>query len=153
MLSMTAETASDYIGLKTAQEQLRITKENLRLQQDIYQTVKEKYDNGLADDAALNQAEFAVQTTKALLPALEQQEESYKNALAVLLGVLPGSLTGLDDDGDNLIGRPFFFHVENLYNFPLAAVAQPSRRADGGKCADCQKRGDRIRRWRNCFRT
>lgn len=78
MLSMTAETASDYIGLKTAQEQLRITKENLRLQQDIYQTVKEKYDNGLADDAALNQAEFAVQTTKALLPALEQQEESYK---------------------------------------------------------------------------
>ena len=122
MLSMTAETASDYIGLKTAQEQLRITKENLRLQQDIYQTVKEKYDNGLADDAALNQAEFAVQTTKALLPALEQQEESYKNALAVLLGVLPGSLTGLDDDGDNLIGRPFFFHVKNLYNFPLAAV-------------------------------
>ena len=63
-----------------------------------------------------------MQTTKALLPALEQQEESYKNALAVLLGVLPGSLTGLDDDGDNLIGRPFFFHVENLYNFPLAAV-------------------------------
>mgnify|MGYP002147432206 CR=1 FL=1 len=32
--------------MKTAQEQLRITKENLRLQQDIYQTVKEKYDNG-----------------------------------------------------------------------------------------------------------
>ncbi len=122
MLSMTAEVANDYIGLRTAQEQLRITKENLRLQQDIYQTVKEKYDNGLADDAALNQAEFAVQTTKALLPALEQQEESYKNALAVLLGELPGSLPELEKDKNNLIGRSFFFHVDNLYNYPVSSV-------------------------------
>lgn len=93
------------------------------MQQDIYQTVKEKYDNGLADDAALNQAEFAVQTTKALLPALEQQEESYKNALAVLLGVLPGSLTGLDDDGDNLIGRPFFSMLKICIIFRLRRCA------------------------------
>ncbi len=122
MLSITGETASDYIALKTVQEQQRITKENLRLQQDIYQTVKEKYDNGLVDASALNQAEFAVQTTKALLPALEQQEESYKNALAVLLGVLPGSLKELERNQNNLVRRRLFFPVDKLYHFPLAAI-------------------------------
>lgn len=122
MLSMTAEVSSDYIGLRTVQEQLRITKENLRLQQEIYQTVKGKYDNGLADTAALNQAEYAVQTTKALLPALEQQEEAYKNALAVLTGELPGSVSGLERPRRGLIGKPFVFRVENLYNYPLNAV-------------------------------
>lgn len=122
LLAMTAEVSSDYVGLRTAQEQLRITRENLRLQQEIYQTVKAKYDNGLADLAALNQAEFAVQTTKSLLPAFEQQEEAYRNALAVLLGVLPGEIYGLDDAAKNIVERPFKFNVENLYNYPVDAV-------------------------------
>lgn len=121
-LTMTAEIANDYIGLRTVQEQLRITKENLRLQQDIYRTVKEKYDNGLADESALNQAEYAVQMTKAQLPALEQQEESYKNALAVLLGQLPGTLNGLTPKKNNIVRRPFVFRVENLYNYPVSVV-------------------------------
>ncbi len=121
-LTMTAEVANDYIGLRTVQEQLRITKENLRLQQDIYRTVKEKYDNGLADESALNQAEYAVQTTKAQLPALERQEESYKNALAVLLGQLLGTLNGLETPKNSIVRRPFVFRVENLYNYPVSVV-------------------------------
>ena len=119
---MTAEVSSDYIGLRTVQEQLRITKENLRLQQEIYQTVKGKYDNGLADTAALNQAEYAVQTTKAALPALEQQEEAYKKCARRFDRRTAGKRFRLERPRRGLIGKPFVFRVENLYNYPLNAV-------------------------------
>ena len=122
MLSMTAEVANDYINLRTIQEQLKITKENLLLQQKIYQTVKEKYANGLTDDTALYQADYAVEQTKALLPSLQQQEENYLNALAVLLGVLPGDIPELNIHENNIITKSFVFHLENLYNFPISVI-------------------------------
>ncbi len=121
-LAMAAEAAADYLALRTVQEQLRITAENLRLQKDIRQTVQDKYDSGLADSAALAQAAYAVETTAAQIPELEQREENYKNALAVLLGKLPGNIDGLEKNAPNLIRRPLAFRVENLYDFPLSVV-------------------------------
>ena len=122
MLSLTAETAENYINLRATQEQIRIVKRNLFLQREIYQTVSEKYDNGLTDEASLRQAAYAVNTTRAELPELYRQEEGFRNALAVLLGVLPGEIDGLGEDKKNLVGRNFSFDAENLYKIPLSAV-------------------------------
>lgn len=38
-LTMTAEVAADYIGLRTAQEEIRIAEQNLKLQEDIYDVI------------------------------------------------------------------------------------------------------------------
>lgn len=122
LLSMTAEVANTYILLRTMQEQLRISNENLKLQQDILATVQAKYKSGLADDAALHQAEYAVQTTKALIPDLEYQEQAYKNALAILLGRLPDSVDGLEPSDTNPVAVTFNFDLDRLVEFPLDAV-------------------------------
>nr|QIM10287.1 RND efflux system, hypothetical protein, NodT [uncultured Alphaproteobacteria bacterium] len=122
LLSMTAEVANTYILLRTMQEQLRISNENLKLQQDILATVQAKYKSGLADDAALHQAEYAVQTTKALIPDLEYQEQAYKNALAILLGRLPDSVDGLELSDINPVAVTFNFDLDRLAEFPLDAV-------------------------------
>lgn len=122
LLTMTAEVANDYIMLRTMQYQLQVTQRNLELQEEIYQTVEAKYKSGLADDSALNQAQYAVETTKSLLPQLEQQEEAYKNAIAILLGVLPGEVAGLEPAEDNLVSRRFYFDFNKLYDFPVEVV-------------------------------
>ena len=103
-VSITAEVTGNYIGLREAQEKLFIAQKNLALQQDILQTVRDKYTAGIADELALNQAEYAVETTKSSIPPLKQQIESYKNAIAVLLGVLPSNLPiNLDKYKKNII--------------------------------------------------
>ena len=113
-LSLTAEVALEYINMRVAQEQLRISKNNLRLQEDIKNIVKNKYDAGVADSTDLDQAEYAVQTTKALIPDLAQQEVVYRNSLSVLLGKLPVDCAEFDDKKYNLTAKTFVFDVKKL---------------------------------------
>ncbi len=119
---ITAEVAMTYFQLKTAQEQLQIAKNNLTLQQDIYRTVKDKFDAGIADSAAYNQALFVVETTKALIPNLENQIEASKNALAVLCGVLPTDLPVDPTRGPNLVKQAYRYDVRQLYNLPADII-------------------------------
>ncbi len=128
---LTAEVANNYFLLKTAQEQLRIAKNNLKLQQDIFQTVQEKYTSGLTDSADYNQARYAVETTKALIPTLEYQIEAYKNALAVLAGVLPDNLpANILDIGRNPVNKAYQYDTANLYNLPADIIrTRPDVRA------------------------
>lgn len=120
---LTAETAGTYFRLKTVQEQLRIAKNNLSLQQDIYQTVKQKFDAGIADTAAYNQAKFVVETTKALIPQLEYQIEAYKNALAVLVGTLPDELpVNVSDNRKNPVNTAYKFDTKKLYALPVEII-------------------------------
>ncbi|MBP3545901.1 MAG: TolC family protein [Alphaproteobacteria bacterium] len=122
LISLTAEVANNYILLRTTQERLRISKQNLYLQQEILNTVKNKFDAGLADNTALNQAKYAVQTTQSLLPDLEYQEESYKNAIAILLGKLPGDIKELNDVSNNMVSKIFVFDVKQLRGFPIEVI-------------------------------
>ncbi len=124
LLSMTAETANNYILLKTVQEQIHIAQENLKLQQDILQTVQNKYKAGMADEAALNQAEYAVHETKSLIPDLQYNEKAYINAIAVLRGKMPENNEEFSYTKDNLVTNTFSFDMERLSEFPLEAVRE-----------------------------
>lgn len=122
-VAITAEVANTYFQLKTAQEKLRIAKNNLALQRDIYQTVQQKYEAGIADTAAYNQARYVVETTKALIPQLEYQIEAYKNALAALVGTLPDQLpVTIADGGKNPVNTAYRFDTKKLYNLPSAII-------------------------------
>ena len=122
-LTMTAEVAADYIGLRTAQEQIRIAEQNLKLQEDIYDVIAAKNKYGLADNVALNQAKYTVETTRSTIPDLKKQEEAYKNALAILVGKLPGTLDVLLSESKcNLIRRRFGYDLSRLYELPVATV-------------------------------
>lgn len=122
-VSITAEVISNYINLRKTQEMLNIANQNLKLQQDILQTVRDKYNAGVADDLALNQAEYAVETTKSSIPPLKFQIENYKNSISVLLGVLPNQLPiNLDKYKKNITKTAFKFDTKKLYELPLDII-------------------------------
>ena len=122
-VTLVSEVAGTYVKLRIAQEQLRIAEKNLRLQEDIFGIVAEKRRFGLTDDIAYNQAQYAVETTKSLIPQLEYQIEAGKNALAVLTGVLPGRLeVRLDPVRRNLVSGRFDFEIDTLFEIPAEIV-------------------------------
>lgn len=122
-LTMTAEVANNYISLRVTQEQLRISERNLRLQENIYKIVKDKYKVGLADDIALNQAQYAVENTKALIPTLQYNAEVYQNSLAIMVGELPGKINDiLIPNKKNLVRGRFEYDLNKLYELPVDVV-------------------------------
>jgi len=121
-LSLTAEVVNTYVSLRTAQEQLRVANENLVLQKNIYDTVEQKYNFGLADNLALSQANYLVENTSAAIPDIKYQIEAYKNALAVLTGVLPQEKMFEMNKKKNIVAKRFDFPIQNLSKFPLQSL-------------------------------
>ena len=120
---ISAEAISNYINLREAQEKLRIAQKNLKLQKDILKTVADKHSAGVADDLALNQAEYTVEKTNATIPLLQMQIETYKNSLAVLLGKTPDELPiSLDKYKKNIVASMFKYSVKDMYNLPLNVI-------------------------------
>lgn len=119
-LSLTAEVAVDYVGLRMGQELLKNARENLQLQKEIKNLVKNKYDAGIADNIALNQAEYAVNTTQSLVPQFENQINSYKNALFILMGRLPSDIKFFDVAKNNLMKNNPKFDLRVLREIPIA---------------------------------
>lgn len=122
-VSLSAEIIVNYVNAKKTVELLRVARQNLKLQTEILQTVIDKNQCGIADDLALNQAQQTVAITKAQIPILEDQFERYKNALAVLVGVIPSKLpVVLQKQTNNLTAKPFKYNVTNMYNLPLSII-------------------------------
>ena len=73
----------------------------------------------------LDQARYQLETTKASIPQLEYQQVSFQNALALLVGELPGSLNKiLAQNKKNLIQQPFQYKVDKLYELPADIIRQ-----------------------------
>lgn len=119
---VTAELASNYINLKLAVEKLRIARQNVALQKDIFATVQAKYKNGLTDEIAYNQAEYLLNTTTAQIPALQNEIEQYKNALSVLAGVLPSQLPLDVEKRSPIFMNNYKYDVAALYNLPAYVI-------------------------------
>ena len=92
LLSVISEVARDYLQLRGTQEQLRVTRANLRTAQETLQVSRSRVRSGLAPDLDVQNATAQAENTAASLPQLEQQEEQGMNALALLLGAPPGAL-------------------------------------------------------------
>lgn len=122
-LTLIAEVANTYFNLRGSQEQLRIAEQNLKLQSEIYELVKSKYDAGLADDITLNQSKYIVETTQSTIPSLQSSIETYQNALNTLVGQLPGELNEqLQNTKGNLVRRRFTFDISQLYDLPVTVL-------------------------------
>ena len=89
---LSAETAMNYISLRTLQTRLFVANRNAAIQQDTLDMLESKYAVGLQDELAVKQAQYALEQTKAAIPAIEQAIEQTLNALAILTGDIPGAL-------------------------------------------------------------
>jgi NodT family efflux transporter outer membrane factor (OMF) lipoprotein len=92
LVSALAEVARDYISLRGAQVRIGILKDNLRIAEDVYRVTQERASKGLQNALDSENAAGTVESLRAQLPQLEQQESEYINALSYLLDEPPGAL-------------------------------------------------------------
>jgi NodT family efflux transporter outer membrane factor (OMF) lipoprotein len=95
MVLVTAQVFGSYLSIRTLEEQLRITEENVAIQQRSYEIVDVQFENGQTSELDVLQARTLLLSTEASIPAIEIQLYQAKNALSTLLGLPPGDLSGL----------------------------------------------------------
>lgn len=88
-LSIITEVVTTYFNLRATQQQIDITESTIKSREAAFNFEETRYRLGSTDALTLRQAEADLQTTRAQLPPLHQQEQSLQSALAVLTGANP----------------------------------------------------------------
>jgi len=92
LVSLTAEVALNYLDVRTTQKRLAVTEQNLAIQQQAFDLSELRFQAGLSNELALQQARYNLENTRAQVPALRSGLEEAKNRLAVLTGRIPGGV-------------------------------------------------------------
>jgi NodT family efflux transporter outer membrane factor (OMF) lipoprotein len=92
LVTLLAETALNYVDVRTFQTRLEITESNLRTQEETYELVAARREAGLASQLDMEQAKYNLESTRSQIPTLQTGLEQAKNRLAVLLGENPGAV-------------------------------------------------------------
>ena len=90
-LTVAAQTADVYIGIRGLQARLEIARKQVQTQQDLLSIIRQLYGKGLAAELQVQQAEGALAQVKASVPVLEAGLDTAMNALDVMLGTAPGT--------------------------------------------------------------
>jgi NodT family efflux transporter outer membrane factor (OMF) lipoprotein len=91
-VSLLAEVARNYIEARSYQQRLIITRQNIQAQQEILSLTSNRFENGLGNDLAIQQANAVLTATEAQVPFLETGFSQSVHHLAVLLDHPPGAL-------------------------------------------------------------
>ncbi len=92
---LTADVAQAYIGLRDVQQRLALANRNVEIQRQMLALTKQRFDQGTASSLDIERLQNQVDSTVAQLVPLGAEIDSYKNALAVLVGEAPGTLDTL----------------------------------------------------------
>ncbi|PYT16735.1 MAG: NodT protein [Acidobacteria bacterium] len=92
MVSLLAEVARNYSELRGFQKRLDITNQNIKLQQDSLDLARVRADAGLGTQFDVERQSAQLDSTRALVPALQAAEIQTIHRLGVLLGEEPGAL-------------------------------------------------------------
>ena len=99
LVSLTAEVASTYITLRTSEERLAVALENVKIQERSLQIAEVRFKAGAVTELDVAQARALLKSTESSIPLFERDIRQAKNALAILLGKLPGEI-------DAILGGP-----------------------------------------------
>jgi NodT family efflux transporter outer membrane factor (OMF) lipoprotein len=92
LVSLLAEVATNYVDVRTYQALITVAEANLEAQTETYQLTQWRYEAGLSDELAVQQARYNLENTRSQLPALRTTLEEAMNRAAVLLGEPPGKV-------------------------------------------------------------
>ena len=99
MVSLVANVATTYFSLRQSLAEMWVLRENAASQHEILNITIARYDSGLASKLDVSQARSVYQSTLAQIPAMQATIDSYRNAMAVLLGTFPEELEGWLHEG------------------------------------------------------
>jgi len=94
-VTVTAETAAQYVQLRTYQRRLAVARRNVELQVETMELVRARFEAGLVGERDLAQALTNVSATRARLPEFEVGVRAAENRLGTLLGLPPGELAAI----------------------------------------------------------
>ena len=92
LITLLGDVANNYIQLRTNQQLIAITRENLNSQQETVRLTQIRQQAGFASMLEVAQAQSQAATTEAFIPAYETVVKQSMHALSVLLGREPGAL-------------------------------------------------------------
>lgn len=103
ILTLVSDVASDYFALLDLDLQLQITRDTVKTQEDAVKLTQFRLDHGVATILDVLQARQVLDTANAQIPELERQIGIEEDAISVLLGDYPHSVTR----GPALVDQPF----------------------------------------------
>jgi NodT family efflux transporter outer membrane factor (OMF) lipoprotein len=92
-LATAASVANTYFAVLASQDRLRIAEDNLRIAERVLEAVRGRLSVGTGTALDVAQQESVVATQRASIPPLRQELQQNRNALAVLIGRTPESVS------------------------------------------------------------
>ena len=99
LVSLTSEVASTFIRLRTSEERLAVARQNVVIQKRSLEIADVRFKAGAVTELDVTQAKALLRSTESTIPGFETDVRQAKNALAILLGKLPGQI-------DAMLGGP-----------------------------------------------
>ena len=93
LVLLIAQVTDTYTVIRATQEQLRLARENVKLQTRSFEITNTLFRNGAESELDMQQARTLLLSTEATIPGLEATLTQATNALSVLLGRPPGDLS------------------------------------------------------------
>src|ERR1700741_2117059 len=92
LVLLAADVASTYVGIRSLQEQLAFTRNNVQSQQDTLELTRIRFNAGAVSELDVATAQATLSNTQSFLPQLEDSLRQATLALCVLLGRTPSDL-------------------------------------------------------------
>ena len=106
LISLLAEVATNYIGIRTAQEQLAVARYNVDVQRKSFDIATDRARHGAVTDVDPAQSATILHATEAQIPFFESQIDEQASTLSALLGITPRRVEELVGDGPGAIPEP-----------------------------------------------
>ncbi|MBQ6829043.1 MAG: TolC family protein, partial [Thermoguttaceae bacterium] len=115
---LVADVAQTYVDARSYQEQIRVAKWNIKIQELTEKFVKDNVDAGSMSHLDLSRARGPLHVTDASLDALQTQYQQALNRLSILVGQAPGHVDELmylsNDDIDEMSAQELEGQLEAL---------------------------------------
>jgi NodT family efflux transporter outer membrane factor (OMF) lipoprotein len=92
-LALQAELASDYFSLRGADSTVHLLEDTLKTYDHAWQLTSNRYQEGIAAQADVDQADTQRQNARAQLAAVRLERAQFEHAIAVLMGQVPSLFT------------------------------------------------------------
>lgn len=102
MVLVNAQVCSTYLAIRTLEEQMRITQQNIALQQRSYDIVDVQFQNGSTSELDVLQARTQLLSTKSSIPQLQTELYQAQHAMSTLLGLAPSDIRDLLGDASSM---------------------------------------------------
>jgi NodT family efflux transporter outer membrane factor (OMF) lipoprotein len=92
LVTLLADTAQYYVQMRQYQEQIELTKQNVKLQRDVLKIVQARFDAGSVSELDVDQQQSTLAQIESQIPVYQIQLRQAQDQLCFLLGIPPTDL-------------------------------------------------------------